>query len=329
MGRTTFSIIGLGLAVEPHIKSLLDLSDRVEVLYAVTRSEARAKQFSQKYPFPVSNDIKAAISDPAVDVILILTPPHTHLELCELAYAHGKNVLVEKPLDISLERAQRIVDGAEIAGVSLGVVLQHRFRQSSLRLAQILEKGELGTVQCATMRLPWWRTQDYYDEPGRGTLARDGGGVLMTQAIHTLDLFRSLVSPVEVVASRACTTQLHDMETEDCVAALLSITDNAPATMVATTAFYPGLPESIEIVGSKGTARIVGSSLQVNYLSGKKEELMAENGTGSNANPMDFPHDAHRRLIEDYLDALDIGRKPLVCGKEALHTQKLIENLLS
>ncbi|WP_043532029.1 Gfo/Idh/MocA family protein [Litchfieldella xinjiangensis] len=329
MGRTTFAIIGLGLAVEPHVKSLLDLSDRVEVLYAVTRSEKRAQQFSQKYSLPVSTDMQAAIGDPAVDVVLILTPPHTHLEICELAYAHGKNVLIEKPLDVSLERAQRIVQGASRAGVSLGVVLQHRFRQSSLRLAQILEKGELGSIQSASMMLPWWRAQEYYDEPGRGTRARDGGGVLMTQAIHTLDLFRSLVGPVKVVASHSGTTALHDMETEDCVAALLRIADSAPATMMATTAFYPGLPESIEILGSKGTARIIGSSLQVNYLSGDQEELHAEAGTGSNSNPMDFPHDAHRRLIEDYLDALGNGRKPLVCGEEAMLTQRLIEDLLA
>src|SRR5690606_35038369 len=133
-------------------------------------------------------------------------------------------------------------------GRLLGAVLQHRFRTSSRRLAALLRDGELGRIAAASCTIPWWRPQSYYDEPGRGTMARDGGGVLMTQAIHTLDLFRALVGGVERVAAVSVTTPLHRMETEDFVAATLLLAGGAPASLSATTAAYPGFSEQILLI---------------------------------------------------------------------------------
>ncbi len=328
MKKTVISVIGLGPASLPHAKSLIDLSDRVEVKWAASRSEDRTRAFAKDFPFPVTTNIEAAIADPDIDAVLVLTPANAHLEIAEAAFAAGKHVLVEKPLETTLARAEQLVATGRKAGRKLGVVLQHRFRPSSLRLRQILQAGELGTIEAADLRVPWWRPQDYYQAAGRGSFARDGGGVLLSQAIHAIDLFRSLLGEIEVSASRVRTTALHEMEAEDHVTALLTLGNGAPASFLATTAAYPGFPESMEIIGTKATASLVGGALTVSWLDGREERVEAEGKSGSGAAIMDFPHDGHRALIADFIEAVESDADPAVTGEEALETQRLIAAII-
>lgn len=330
MTRTGVAIVGLGPAVQPHARSLRDLSDRAEVVWAASRTPERLAAFARDFPgFPTTTDIDAALADPRVSLVLVLTPPAAHLEVAERALAAGKHVLVEKPLELTAARGEALVAAAERAGRTLAVMLQHRFRPASLRLRALLEEGALGEVEAASMTVPWWRPQAYYDEPGRGTLARDGGGVLLTQAIHTLDLFRSLVGISAVTAAEARTTGLHRMETEDYVAALLRLGNGAPGTLMATTAFPPGQPERIEVMGRLGAASLVGGALEVRWVDGREERVAAEGPTGSGASIMDFPHDAHRGLIADVLDAIRAGRDPAVTGAAALESQRWVDRILA
>lgn len=333
MTRLVVGMIGLGPGAEPHVRSLAELSDRVELRVAATRSEARARAFADRFGVPVSTDVAAAIADPAIQAMLVLTPPASHLEVAAACLAAGKHVLVEKPLELSLDRGAQLVAAARASGRRLGVVLQHRFRPGSLRLRAVLAAGTLGEIQAASMTVPWWRPQAYYDEPvagpGRGTMARDGGGVLLTQAIHTLDLFRSLVGVSAVEAAQAMTSAVHRMETEDYAAALVRLGNGAPGTIMATTAAYPGGPERIEVIGARGTASLVGGGLRVAPIDGPEETLAAEGGTGGGANIMDFPIDAHRALITDFVDAVEAGRDPAVTGEEALASQQLVADILA
>jgi predicted dehydrogenase len=328
MSRTGIAVIGLGPAAQPHAQSLIDLADRVDVRWAVTRSQVRADAAAARYPFPITTDLDRAIADPTVQAVLLLTPPGVHLELAERCLSAGKHVLVEKPLEVSVERGRRLVAAGRASGLRVGVVLQHRFRPGAVRLRALLVDGALGELAAGWMTVPWWRPQAYYDEPGRGTLARDGGGVLLTQAIHTIDLFRSLVGVTEVVSAMAATTKLHQMETEDYVTAQLRLGNGAPGMLAATTAFAPGRPERIEIFGTKGAAVLAGGGLQVDYLDGRQETLDSGERTGSGANIMDFPNDAHRAVLADFLDALEAGRDPAVPAEEALATQELIDTIL-
>ena len=329
MARIRIGIIGLGNAVEPHAKSLLDLKDRVEVVAAASRSEERIKAFAARFPFPVTTDIEGVLGESDVDAVWILTPPNSHLELVREAARGRKHVLLEKPLDISLDRAEAIVAGMRGAGLTLGVTLQHRFRPASLRLKALLDEGALGRIGAASCAVPWWRPQAYYDQPGRCTLARDGGGVLITQAIHTLDLFRSLVGDMTVTAATAATTPVHRMETEDFAAALVRLENGAPGVIQATTAAFPGGEERIEIMGTLGTAWLAGGTLRVAFIDGREEIVVRHEGaTGGGANVMDFPHDWHRALIGDFLDAIKEGRDPEVSGAEALKSQQLIAAIL-
>jgi UDP-N-acetyl-2-amino-2-deoxyglucuronate dehydrogenase len=328
MTRHRIAVIGLGMAVTPHARSLLDLRDRVEVAYAFSRSEARRRAFAERFDFPTTGELDRIVGDVSVDAVMILTPPNTHLELVERFAGAGKQILLEKPLERSTERALRLVETAEAAGVKLGVVFQHRFREASEHLRELLEQGALGALAVVNVISPWWRPQSYYDEPGRGTLARDGGGVLITQAIHTLDLLLSLTGPVAEVAAICGTTSTHRMETEDFAGAGLRFANGALGALLATTAAYPGFPERIELIGTRSTAVLFAGSLAVHHHDGRVERLGEEQATGAGADPMAFPHDAHRALLADFLDALDQDRDPKASGREALKVHRFIDAVL-
>lgn len=332
MTRLGIALVGLGPGSQPHLKSLADLTDRVDLRHAVCRRPAQADLGPFSGRLAATADLDAVLADPAVHAVIVATPASTHLDLAARCLAAGKHVLLEKPLEVSLARAQALVahaDEARARGLRLGVVLQHRFRPGSIRLRERLSEGALGAVQFASVRVPWWRPQaGYYDQPGRGSLARDGGGVLLTQAIHAIDLFRSLVGVSAVQAAQATTTAVHRMDTEDYAAALLRLGNGAPGLLMATTALYPGSPEVLEIAGTRGTAVLAAGRLQLRWHDGQEETVEAEGRGGSGAAIMDFPHDAHRALIADFLDAIAQGRDPQVTGEQALATHRLIEQVL-
>ena len=326
--RMVIALVGLGPAALPHLRSLQDLNDRIELRYAFARDPRVDRIQPYTGPVRLTDSLELILQDHEVQAVIVATPPSTHLEICERCFAAGKHVLLEKPIELNLERATRLLELATQAGLQLGVVLQHRFRQASQVLQKLLMDGRLGEVQAASVRVPWWRSQAYYNEPGRGTFARDGSGVLLTQAIHTLDLFRALVGVQSVKSAVVRQTQLHQMETEDHVSALLVLGNGAPGDLMATTAMYPGFPETIEIIGTLGSARLTGGNLQVHFLEGAPVIISSEGGTGSGANPMDFSHEPHRELIIDFMQAIFEKRAPRVSGAEALKTQALISELL-
>lgn len=326
----TIGIIGLGVAVAPHAKSLLDLSDRVRVAHAFSRTAERRDAFAARFPFPTTGDLEAVLGDPGVDAVFVLTPPNTHLELVQRCAEAGKHVLLEKPIEVDTARAVELVEACEDKGVTLGVVLQHRFRLGALKLRELLDQGALGRLANASAFIRWWRPQQgYYDQPGRGTFAQDGGGVLITQAIHTLDLLLSLTGPVAEVSAFAQTSHLHDIEVEDIVGAAVRYGNGTIGTVDATTVCYPGFKERIELVGDKGTATLNGAELRVHFQDGRELAEGAEEDVAGGADPMAFPHDFHCRLIADFVDALEAGGEPRVTGAGALQVHRFIDALLS
>ncbi len=343
MRPINIGIIGLGAGAEPHLKSLADLVATMPVVLAATPSASRASLRRSTLPFPVTTDVRAVVDHPDIEAVIIITPPNTHFDITVACLDAGKHVLVEKPIELTSARGQQMVNLAATRHLRLGLMLQHRLRPGAIRLKAALEAEELGEIVSASAIVNWWRPQAYYDEPGRGTLARDGGGVLLTQAIHSLDLFRALVGVSSVEAAQISTTCLHRMETEDQVHALVRLgnkaRDNeassnksgnnaAPGVIIASTAAYPGGPERIEIFGTKASASLIGGALIISRHDGTSERIEAEGRSGSGAGIMDFAHDAHRTVIADFGAAIREGRDPAIPGRDGVATQELIEAII-
>ena len=326
--QRSIAVIGLGMAAAPHAKSLQELQHRVTVKAAYSRTENTRKAFTEQYGFPSVSDPSDILDDDAISAVLLLTPPNARLEWVQNLCRSGKHILMEKPLERTLREATVITESCRNAGITTGVVFQNRFRDGAVRLRQRIREGALGELHTVQVCVPWWREQSYYDEPLRGSYSRDGGGVLISQAIHTLDLMLQLVGPVTEVAAIAGTTAAHSMESEDFVGAGLRFANGAMGSLHATTAQFPGDLESIKLSGSLGSASLLGGELAIEYRDGTSESVGEASSGGGSADPMAFSHEWHLRLITDFLDAIDESREPLATIEHALQAQRLIDALV-
>lgn len=223
----------------------------------------------------------------------------------------------------------QLVDLCTRHQVKLAVMLQHRMGSAAVAFRHLIATKALGELVSGSASIRWWRPQSYYDEPGRGTLERDGGGVLMTQAIHTLDLLLCLTGLPNEVYAVAKTSPAHTMECEDTVAAVLHYSNGAIATVDATTAAYPGFPERIALNYSGGSATLESGELEVTFKNGEKLHAGEKRASGSGANMMAFDHAHHRAVLQDFVHAIRSDCEPAVSGRSALDVQKLIAAMMA
>ncbi|MBJ3785964.1 Gfo/Idh/MocA family oxidoreductase [Devosia sp. MSA67] len=322
-------VVGAGMAAKPHALALNALRDRIAVRGVWRRNRTELEQFCATYDFPAAESYEALLADPDLDAILVLTPPNAREEIVAAAAKAGKHVLMEKPVERTTEAAERIVAACDDAGVTLGIIFQHRFRAASKALAEKVASGELGALHAVHLVVPWWRPQrGYYDKPGRGSFAQDGGGVLITQAIHSLDLMLSLTGPVKAVTALAATTGFHQMETEDFVAGGMEFASGAVGGLMATTANFPGGAESLTLNFAKASATLTGGNLTLNWFDGRTETVGEASNSGGGADPMAFPFDWHMAQIAEFAEAVQAGRQPVSTGHTALAVHRLIDALI-
>ena len=318
-------LIGLGMVADTHARALADAKGaRLHGIYA--RRPEQAEAFTARHGGArIYDDITAIAADPQVDFVIILTPPDARLEIVQSLTTAGKPLLLEKPIERDTIRADEIVTLCEAAGLPCGVTLQHRMRAAAQALKAQLDAGDLGQIGTVDVRIPWWRDQSYYDAPGRGTYARDGGGVLITQAIHTLDLMLHLCGPVAAVQALTANSTLHDLEAEDFATAGLLFRNSAAGSVMATTTQFPGAAEEIVINAERASARLVGDRLTLHWRDGQVEEIAGASETGGGADPMAFSHGWHQAVIEDFAAALRDNRPPAITGRSALAVHRLID----
>lgn len=327
--RFGLGVVGAGMGAKPHAMALGALRDTLEVRGIWRRNADELARFCAEYDLPAASSYEALLADPAVHAILVLTPPNAREDIVAAAAKAGKHVLMEKPVERSTEAAERIVRICEEAGIRLGIIFQHRFRAASKALAEKVASGELGALRAVHLVVPWWRPQQgYYDKPGRGTFAQDGGGVLITQAIHSLDLMLSLTGPVKAVTALSATTGLHQMETEDFVAGGMEFANGAVGGLMATTANFPGGAESLTLNFDRASATLTGGTLTLNWFDGAIDSIGEATNSGGGADPMAFPFDWHEAQIEDFVDAVRSDRQPLSSGHTALNVHRLIDALI-
>ena len=320
--------MGTGMAAVPHAQALKSLEGQILTVGVHSRGRKRREDFARRFGVQPIERLDTLLNDRRVDAVILATPPNQRKDLVERISAAGKHVLSEKPLERTVSSAEAIVSVCRANGIGLGIVFQHRYRQASRKLIEMLSSGQLGAIRIARVDVPWWREQEYYDEPGRGTLARDGGGVLISQAIHTLDLLLCLAGPVRDVHALAATTGFHRMETEDFAVAGLRFESGAVASVMATTAAWPGAAESIVLDCDRATAILKSGVLTVQWRTGDLETHGDEAGTGSGSDPMAFPSDWHRDLISAFVNRIQADKEPEVTGEDGLAVQRLIEAMI-
>ena len=318
------ALIGAGMVAGTHIAACRAAAPSVVLCGLMARRAERARALAAETGlaagpgFRVYDSVAEIAADPGVDFVIVATPPDARAALIAPLAAAGKPVLLEKPVGRDLAEAEALVAICEAAGVSLGVVFQHRMRRASQQAAALMASGAPGALALAEIRVPWWRGQGYYDEPGRGTYARDGGGVLITQAIHPLDLALSLTGPVTAVQAMTATTRLHRMEAEDFATAGLRFANGAVGSVMASTASFPGGAEAIHLHCEKASLALEGGMLRVRWRDGREESFGAEAGSGGTADP-------HKAVIEDFARAIVTGQPPAATGRAALEVHRLID----
>ena len=325
-------LIGMGMVARTHVLALRDNGAGARLDAVLGRDPARAKAFCDDastvlgYDVTPVTDLGDALARKP-DMALLITPPDARADYANALAAAGVPTLMEKPVERGLEGAHAVVAAFGSHGVPLGMCFQHRTRAAAQTLKQRLVSGSLGDVVHVEARVPWWRDQAYYDAPGRGTYVRDGGGVMINQAIHTLDLALWLAGPVARVQALMRTSPLHRMEAEDIAAAILQFRSGASGVLTATTAAYPGGAESISITTTLGQALLQGDHLQIDLIEGEGETIApgAGTGTGGGADPMAFTHAWHQSVLEDFVTAIAQDRPPLAPPDEALHVHAVID----
>jgi predicted dehydrogenase len=331
--QKTAALIGAGMVARTHVAACAGAA-AVRLKGITARGAVRAQGLADEAtaltgaPVVVYPDLAAVAQDAEVDFAIIVTPPDARLDIVAPLVQAGKHILLEKPLGRTADEARAVVAMCENAGITLGVVFQHRMRAASLKAAALVAGGSLGALGLAEIAVPWWRDQSYYDEPGRGTFARDGGGVLISQAIHTIDLALSLAGPVARVRAMATTTRFHQMEAEDFVIAGLEFASGAAGSLVASTASFPGTAESITLHFDNASLHLASGQLRVTWRDGRVETFGAEAATGGGADPMGFTHAWHQAVLEDFAAALSQGSAPMATGADAVAAQSLIDAMI-
>ncbi|SLN32292.1 Gfo/Idh/MocA family protein [Ruegeria meonggei] len=319
------ALIGLGMVAGTHVAAIQSSGRGLNLAGVLGRDPDRTVAFATQHKTRAYNSVEEIAQDPVIDFAIVATPPDQRLPLVRALATAGKPILMEKPIERTLSAAREIVTLCEDASVPLAIVFQHRARAASAALRTALMAGELGDIATVDIRVPWWRDQSYYDAPGRGTYGRDGGGVMISQAIHTLDLAMWLLGPISSVQALMTQTPLHQLEAEDWAGALFEMECGAVGTMMATTADFPGSTETITIQGTKAKAQLGSGVLLITYLDGKTTSFGETASTGGGADPMAFTHEWHQSVIEDFARAITSGTTPLAAARSALLSHAVID----
>lgn len=321
------ALVGTGLAGAMHTAGLR-LVPAANIRGAVGTSAEKAARFAERMSLPRGyRDLEECLADPQVEVVHICTPPHTHPELALRIAAAGRHVLVDKPLARNVAEADEIIEACGAAGVLLCGLFQHRHIPLCRSVKDAIDQGRLGRIYLADCVVKWWRTDEYYrGSTWRARYATEGGGALINQAIHSIDLLQWLVGPVSLVSGHT-TTAAHDIETEDVGVAVLRLGNGAIGVLEGTTACYPGFPERIEIHGTGGSVILDEGRRRVEWHLRGEAVRVEEGGVqqGNAADPAAVSPEAHAAAFTDFLEAVRSGRPPAVDGREARKALEIVE----
>ena len=329
-----FGIVGLGLIADFHGQAIEAMGGAV-VHSCMSRSRDKVEAFSDKFGCKGYTSLPDMLKDPDLDIVTVCTPSGNHMEPSIEIINAGKHLIVEKPLEITLERCDAIIDAAEKRGVKLATIFPSRFHAASQLVKDALAKNRFGRLVLGDAYIKWFRTQEYYDQGGwHGTKSLDGGGALMNQSIHAIDLLQWFMGPVESVKAYTQTLGHDRIEVEDVATAVLKFRNGALGVIEGSTAVYPGYLKKIEISGVDGSMVLEECSLiKWDF----REDLPGDDSIGNNfasgsesgggaSDPGAISFKPHQWQFEDFVSSLDSGRKSIVGGDEG---RKAIEIILA
>jgi UDP-N-acetyl-2-amino-2-deoxyglucuronate dehydrogenase len=339
-----FAIVGCGMIARFHARAIAEIPG-AKVAALVSRTPANAHKLLDETntpACPVFTSVEQAVRAPGVDAVIITTPSGAHLEPAVVAAAAGKHVVVEKPLEITGERCDRIIAACEKHRVKLCTIFPSRFGDANVALKAAIEEGKFGRLTLGETACKWWRTQQYYDEGGwKGTRALDGGGALMNQAIHNVDLLLWMMGDAVQVSGFTATLAHERIEVEDTAVAVLRFQNGALGVIQATTSVHPGYPKTIAVHGDRGSAVIEQDDVlrwdftpETDADRAVKERFALGRAGGVNprvsggaADPKAISHEGHRRQLADFVEAIRDDRPPRVDGREGKKAVVLITSI--
>ena len=322
--KLKFAIVGTGNVSNDHILALQQ-TEGVELTHIFGRNKTVLNKLAAKHNILPVSDYSELLNNPEIDVIDITLPSGLHAEFGIQAAKAGKHVVVEKPIDVNLEKAQALIDACKKQGVVLSVISQMRFSDAMQKLHHYVSTEKFGKLLQGDAYIKWFRTQDYYDSGAwRGTDALDGGGAFINQGIHYTDLLLSLMGPVKNVYAKT-RNAIHEIEVEDTGIALLEFDSGAQGVIQASTALFPGQSARLEIHGTKGTVIFEDDEIVFEHF--EDEEAYSATNTKNEGNASD-PRATNSALFirqfEDIVDAINHKNQPKVSGEEALKALQLV-----
>ena len=327
-----FGIVGAGLIADFHARAIGDIPN-AKLIGCCDKIPERAKNLAEKYNVLAFDDYEKMLKSDQIDIVTIATPSGFHMEPTVAAAEAGKHVLCEKPLDITLERIDAMTEAHEKSGTRLGGIFPYRFNDMMVPLREAINSGRLGVITYAGIYVPWWRTDEYYKDSWHGTWKLDGGGALINQSIHMVDMLCDVMPPIESLQAFTAKLGHPQIETEDTAVAVLRYTTGALGVIYGTTASYPGQFRRFEITGTKGTVINVENSITLWQFADEKpedEQIRKKfgeiEGGGGVADPAAISYENHTRNFKAFLDALESGEDFWIDGREA---RKAVEVILA
>jgi UDP-N-acetyl-2-amino-2-deoxyglucuronate dehydrogenase len=334
--QTGFAVVGLGMG-RHHCKAIA-AAPGARLVAVCDSDPERLEPTASEYGCKAYADFADLLADDEVQVVNIATPSGMHAEMGIQAAAAGKHMIVEKPADIKPERVDQLIAAGRENGVKIAGIFQARLDPLNMRIRDAIQGGRLGNLIGVHGHLPWYRKQSYYEGPHgewKGTWDMDGGGSLMNQGVHTVDLLQWLAGPVEAVAGMYGIFG-HEIEAEDQSVAVLRFKSGALGTLYTTTCCYPGYDQRVTIYGTQGSVSKIHSELEGWKLmsdedGSEEQELLglygANKDVSGSADPMAVGFNGHTQIVVDMYESLAAGRDPLITLDSARHAVEIINGI--
>lgn len=332
MAEHGFGIIGCGMIAEFHVAAIEELT-HAKLVAVYDRVEESAVMFSEKHAVEWCTDSQEFLSRDDIDIVCVCTPSGAHMDPAVAVAQAGKHVVVEKPVEVTLERIDKIINACNESGVQLCAIFQSRFSEAVQEVKKAVEENRFGRMTSVNCSNKWWRSQEYYDSGGwRGTWKLDGGGACMNQAIHAIDLIQWLAGDVDTVSAMTGTLCHERLEVEDTAAAVMKLKNGAIGVIEATTSVYPGAKRRIEIHGDKGTAVMEDNDITAWQFADEcpEDEVIRSKYAPSSdfaqgaSDPKAITHENHRRQLQNLVDSLNGEAELFVDGREGRNAVELI-----